>query len=233
MHFRRFFAILTLVLVGGILAACGSEDEADPTPVPTEAAVEPTPTTAADPTVEPTDEATEAAASPMASPVASPVVSPVIAGTPDGDSTSDIVPMPNSESEATPTSDSTTNIVPMPAGDLETTPTEVAMQDLEGTLTLDGREQVDFTLTEEGCVGVGEWRQLKPGAQVIVKDASGTVVDIAELEGESGGETCTWSFAFSAPVGDYFSVSIPMITEVWFAADDAWVESGVIELFVP
>lgn len=213
MQFRRFFAILTLVLVGGILAACGSEDEADPTPEPTQAATEPGPTTAIEPTAEATAEPTKATASPMASPAASPVASPV--------------------TESTPMSDSTTDIVPMPAGDTEATTVETPMQDLEGTLTLDGREQVDFTLTDEGCVGVGEWRQLKPGAQVIVKDASGTVVDIAELEAESAGDTCTWSFAISAPGSDYFSVSIPMITEVWFAADDAWVESGMIELFVP
>lgn len=219
MHFRRFFAIFTLILVGGILAACGSEDEADPTPVPTQAAVDPTATTAADPTIAPTDEATEAAASPMASPMASPVATPATESTPVNESDSD--------------TDSDTAVAAVPVGDSETTPTEVSMQDLNGTLTLEGREQVDFTLTEEGCVGVGEWRQLKPGAQVIVKDASGTVVDIAELEGESGGDTCSWSFAFSAPVGDYFSISIPMITEVWFAADDAWVESGMIELFVP
>ena len=221
MHFRRFFAIFTLILVGGILAACGSEDEADPTPVPTQAAVDPTATTAADPTIAPTDEATEAAASPMASPMASPVATPAIESTPVNESDSDS------------DTDSDTAVAAVPVGDSETTPTEVSMQDLNGTLTLEGREQVDFTLTEEGCVGVGEWRQLKPGAQVIVKDASGTVVDIAELEGESGGDTCSWSFAFSAPVGDYFSISIPMITEVWFAADDAWVESGMIELFVP
>ena len=219
MHFRRFFAIFTLILVGGILAACGSEDEADPTPVPTQAAFDPTATTAADPTIARTDEATEAAASPMASPMASPVATPATESTPVNESDSD--------------TDSDTAVAAVPVGDSETPPTEVSMQDLNGTLTLEGREQVDFTLTEEGCVGVGEWRQLKPGAQVIVKDASGTVVDIAELEGESGGDTCSWSFAFSAPVGDYFSISIPMITEVWFAADDAWVESGMIELFVP
>ena len=64
MHIRRLFAIATLILIGGLLAACGSEDE------DTEPTTTPAPTI-----VESTTEPTEAAedATPVASPAATPV----------------------------------------------------------------------------------------------------------------------------------------------------------------
>lgn len=226
MHIRRLFAIGALILIGGILAACGSEDEdTQPTPAPAtritsdqEAEIEPTATEAA------TEES--AASTPMASPAATPVT----VATPDVE----IVTVTDESSDATPEADA---VVPIIAAeeDAGASPasTEVSMVELSGTLTLDGRIQQDYTLTEEGCVGLGEWRQLEPGTQVIVRNASGTVVDVAALEKSVTEDDCAWSFAVSVPAADYFSISIPMVTEVWFDQNDPAVQSGELELFVP
>lgn len=193
MHFRRFVAICSLILIGGVLAACGSDDDASPT------ATKSMPTAAAESRVTPPGaDATPEAATPVADMAATPKVMSTVSATPDAVQTE----------------------------------TPVTLVPMTGTLTLDGREQQDYTLTDEGCVGVGEWRMLKPGAQVIVRDAAGTVVDVAQLEAGDA-DTCAWSFALDAPASDFFSVSIPMVTEVWFSADDAAVQSGEIELTVP
>lgn len=213
MHIRRLFAIATLILIGGLLAACGSEDEdTEPTAAPT----------VVESTTEPTDAATEELddATPLASPAATPVSA---VATVDADDES---------ADATPEASA---VVPIVAEDEKAWPeaTEVPMTELSGTLTLDGRIQQDYTLSEEGCVGLGEWRQLAPDTQVVVRDASGTVVDIAALEGQDSGDACAWSFAVEVPAADFFSISIPMVTEVWFDQNDPAVQSGELELFVP
>lgn len=213
MNFRRLFALCTLLLVGGILVACGSEDD-DASPTATTA-----PTVAAVATT-----AIDAEATPVGSPAATPVGAEA---TPekslDTGSQEDLVQTPQVQP-----------IVPVPEETEEAIePTPVPMVALAGTLTLDGRAQQDYTLSEEGCVGLGEWRQLKPGAQVIVRDAAGTVVDIATLEGHDSGDECSWTFAIDAPGADFFSVSIPMVTEVWFDQNDPAVQSGELELLVP
>lgn len=77
MNIRRLFAIGALILMGGILAACGTDDEeVDPTAVAplTSDEVEEIEPTATD---EATDEVTEDDATPAVSPVASPAASPV------------------------------------------------------------------------------------------------------------------------------------------------------------
>ena len=228
MDIRRLFAVCALVLVGGILVACGSEDEeVSPTATiaPTEAAAsEPTATTEVM-EEEVTEEATAAA---DATPVASPMATPVEAeATPETGLLTDT----EEDLEQTPQVEP---IVPVPDDVAEVTgSTPVPMVAISGTLTLDGRAQQDFTLSEEGCVGLGEWRQLKPGAQVIVRDAAGTVVDIATLDAQDSDDECSWAFSIDAPGADFFSVSIPMVTEVWFDQNDPAVQSGELELFVP
>lgn len=240
MHLRRLFAIGALILIGGLLAACGTDDEdVEPT-------AESEPTVAEVIEAEPTDEATEAVIGNEEDGIAdaTPAATPVEAGatpaagedattqaTPEMDV---VAPGVRDDAEATPELDAVV------AEDEEATPetaspevTEVAMTELSGTLTLDGRVQQDFTLSDEGCVGLGEWRQLAPGTQVIVRDASGTVVDIDELEGQDSGDACAWAFAVEVPAADFFSISIPMVTEVWFDQNDPAVQSGELELFVP
>ena len=228
MHIRRLFAIGALILIGGLLAACGSEDEdAEPTAAPATRI-----TSDQEAEIEPTDAAT--AESVDASPAASPAATPV---SPVATAVADIVPVTDESVDATPETDA---VVPIGTAEEAASPvsaepeaTEVPKVELSGTLTLDGRAQQDFTLSDEGCVGLGEWRQLEPGTQVIVRNASGTVVDIAQLEGQDAGDACAWSFAVDVPADDFFSISIPMVTEVWFDQNDPAVQSGELELFVP
>lgn len=237
MHFRRFVAIFVLVLLGGVLAACGAEDD-DSTPAatvaPTTAPVE----TEVVSTPEPTVAVTTPVASPVASPAATPIVATAISATEAAtpilataiSATEVATPAVVVEAESTPLADEVAR--PLVVAE-EPEPTLAPMVEIAGTLTLDGRAQQDYTLSDAGCVGLGEWRQLKPGAQVIVRDASGTVVDIAELEAHDTADACMWAFAIEVPPANYFSVSIPMITEVWFDQNDPAVTSGELELFVP
>lgn len=237
MHIRRLFAIGALILIGGILAACGTDDEdVEPT-------VEPEPTVAEISETDPIEEATEAGVddeadvTPDASPAATPVEAEATPAAVDAQATPEmdaVAPGVSEDAEATPEMDAVV------AEEEEATPetaspeaTAIPMTDLSGTLTLDGRAQQDYTLSGEGCVGLGEWRQLAPGTQVIVRDASGTVVDIAELEGVESEDACTWNFGVEVPAADFFSISIPMVTEVWFDQNDPAVQSGELELFVP
>jgi hypothetical protein len=97
------------------------------------------------------------------------------------------------------------------------------------TLVLNGTEQVDYVVTPEGCVGLGQWRSLKPGAQLVVRDANGTVVDIATLEASDNG--CSWMADITAPGSEFVSISIPMVTEVWFTQAD--IEAGEVEISLP
>lgn len=227
MHIRRLFAIGALILIGGLLAACGSEDEElEPTAAPVTRI-----TSDQEGIIEPTETAAPTESSADATPIASPAATPV-----STEATAATVTMPESDDSTVATPQAET-VVPVITAeeDAETVvePTEVPIVELAGTLTLDGRVQQDYTLTEEGCVGLGEWRQLEPGTQVIVRDASGTVVDVAALDAQSSGEDCAWTFAVDAPAADYFSISIPMVTEVWFDQNDPAVQSGELELFVP
>lgn len=231
MYIRRFFAIFSLILVGGILVACGSDDD-DAEPTATVAATE-----VAEADVEPTVIATEAVGD--ATPVSSPVATPVIdVATPDAT----VAAVMDAPLEATPdaTAEADVSVPALPVAEedaspesAEPEPTSVPMASINGTLTLDGRAQQDYSISDEGCVGLGEWRQLKPGTQVIVRDATGTVVDISQLEAGPADDTCSWSFSIEVPGADYFSISIPMVTEVWFDQNDPAVQSGELELFVP
>ncbi len=229
MYIRRLFAIGALILIGGILVACGAEDEdPEPTTAPTTdvASDEDAQTEATEAATEETEEA-PMEASPAATPV-EPAATALAAtavveesGTPQATPAMDsVVPAVSEAEEATPQAASPEAIID-------------PMTEVSGTLTLDGSTQQDFTLSGEGCVGLGEWRQLSPGSQVIVRNAYGTVVDIGELEAVESEDTCNWTFSVEVPEADYFSISIPMVTEVWFDQNDPAIESGELELMVP
>lgn len=127
------------------------------------------------------------------------------------------------QSVATPVTSLATPVSPITA-------TEVASTPVEGTLTLAGAENKEYVITPTGCVGLGDWRALQPGAQVIVRDANGSVVDISELVAATG-EGCGWTFSIDAPGSAFVSVSVPMVLEQWFTA--AQIQSGTIEIALP
>lgn len=202
--------VFTLIMAIAVLVACGNDDSDNPTPEPTRDPV--TPTQAATTVPTPTTAPMLLEATPE------PTSSEVIMATPGTD-------VPPVGIDATPVDATATPVT--------ATPVAAELTPLNGALTFEGRPQQDYVMTAEGCVGLGEWRMLKPGAQVVVKDASGTVVDVGTLESIESEDACEWVFAIDAPSDGFFSVTIPMVTEVWFHSDDDEVEAGDIELIVP
>lgn len=100
---------------------------------------------------------------------------------------------------------------------------------LAGTLVLVGQEHIDFYISSDGCYGLGAWRGLQPGAQLVVRDASGSVVDVSELVASSD-DGCAWTFETTAPADRFVSISVPMVLEHWLTADDVAGGNVVIEL---
>ncbi|MCO5229317.1 MAG: hypothetical protein M9934_13695 [Thermomicrobiales bacterium] len=126
-------------------------------------------------------------------------------------------PVPTS-SAATPVTETTAVATPV-----------VDASPLAGTLVLVGQEHVDFYISSDGCYGLGAWRGLQPGAQVVVRDASGTVVDVSNLIASTD-DGCAWTFETSAPSDRFVSVSVPMVLEHWLTADEVVSGNVVIEL---
>lgn len=218
----RVLAVLTLLVLSMVLAACGNDDSADPTAEPTatrspvlptempgtteQVEVSPTATELATPTEEQAATPNEVA---MATPAVMNVASPApvdVAATPVVAATTP---------QATPA-------VASPIAEDLSTP-------VQATLVLNGTAQVDYIITSEGCVGLGQWSGLRPGAQVVVRDADGTVVDIGDLQAGDG--DCSWVADISVPGSEFVSIGIPMVTEVWFSQAD--LESGEVEITLP
>ncbi len=96
---------------------------------------------------------------------------------------------------------------------------------------LEGVEQQDYLISPEGCVGLRDWRGMQAGAQVVVRDANGTVIDVSELEASDAVEGCSWVVDLSVPDSEFVSISVPMIADVWFSQSD--LESGEVEITLP
>ena len=214
----RVIAILTLFVLSAILTACGNgDDEAESTVEPTATRAPITAIAGATPT------GTDAAATPdvAQNPLAAPTVERVTRPPAVMDASPTIVAV----TAATPTTDPSTRVAATPAMDA------APDRPVQAVLTLGGIEQQDYLITDEGCVGLGDWRGLKPGAQVIVRDASGTVVDVGELEaGDVEGE-CSWMADLSVPTSEFVSISVPMITDVWFTQSELY--SGRVQNTLP
>lgn len=207
----RLFAVLSLFVLSAVLVACGSDDTADPTAEPT-ATRSPVISTEVPGTP---DEATVAPTEPPATPI-----------------TRSGPPLPGSEADATPIS-ATASASPVSAGTVsDPSPvTDVQLVPTEAIIRLEGNEQVDYVITDEGCTGIGNWRVLQSGTQVVVRDASGTVVDIGELEASSSGDGCSWVANVDVPESGFFSISIPMVADHWF--DAAEVDTGTLDVTIP
>lgn len=207
----RVLAILSLFALSAILVACGSEDEEDPTPEPTPTVEATTAATETEEAEETEESTTSGVATPDESGMAATPVDTAIVATP-GDNAVSATPV-----EAAPVA---TAVEPT-----------VVMTPVTASVEFTGAEQRDYMITEEGCVGIGEWSPLKTGAQVIVRDATGTVVDVAELETAEGTDGCSWTADLSVPDSEFVSISIPMVTEVWF--DQAEFEAGDVFITIP
>ena len=201
----RVIALLTLFVLSAILTACGNDNDAEGTAEPT-ATRQPVATIAAadDGTAEAEPAATRDTRT-VAVMDASPTIVEVTAATP--------IPGESTVVAATPATES------------------AATNPVQATFILTGVEQQDFLVTDEGCVGLGDRRGLKPGAQVIVRDASGTVVDVSELQPGESGDGCSWVADLSVPDSEFVSISVPMIADVWFSQSD--LGSGMVEITLP
>lgn len=244
---RKLSGMLLMMLFALVLAACGGEDEeTDPLEDATEPAaimetVEPEPTEevteeevatpdemtaedeAATPTsaVVPMDEATGATPNVVSTPVsaATPVVD---AAAPDMVAT----PVVDASPEATPLGAALTP--PTPADGAEDgEPTTIIP--LSGRVVLRGSENEAYIRANDGCIGLGQHSDMRVGRQVVVRDESGTIVGVTTLEAAET-EGCAWSFSLEVPESEFYSVAVPMKTEMVFTQEDVSEGNGDLEV---
>ena len=192
---RKFLTVIAIALMVLLLAACGGDDDPEPT-----ATVAPVATDVAStevPTADPTPEGTPA--TPGAPPVASPVVSPI--------ASPGALPVASPVGAAVPVNDAL---------------------ELSGTVLLPGTENDDFLLTDDGCVGLGEYAGVAVGQQVVVRDEMGEILGVTTLMGTDDGVACSWTFALAVPDAEFYEVELPDVTEHVFTSDD--IKSGPVEL---
>jgi hypothetical protein len=237
---RKLPAIVMMLLLSIVLVSCGAGDdeEAEPTAEPT-TVVESEPTTSANvgipgtPAIEvDEDEATPvevtvvatpapANATPAVSNDASPMASPVVAASPVTSSFASPVASPVAS--------------PQMIASLVASPTEtpVVMIEMMGLVTLDGVENTAYILTDEGCVGLGQYSGLHDGRQVVVRNEAGTIISVASLEAAEGVEGCAWDFVVQVPESDFYSVSIPMVFEQVFPQAQVRGDNGKVVIALP
>jgi hypothetical protein len=107
------------------------------------------------------------------------------------------------------------------------------MQTLSGTVSLPGTINERFVIADDGCVGLGRYAGVQAGQQVVVRNEIGGIVGVAELEATGSAVVCTWTFEVEVAESSYYTVSIPMLSERVFSADDVTDSSGQIELLLP
>lgn len=145
--------------------------------------------------------------------MASPVASPVMLATPEGTAVEEPAGM----------------IVPPAAG-----PTEPpVMIEMTGVVTLDGRPNETYVLTDEGCVAIGAYSQLHAGRQVVIRNEQGTITSVTELEPATDTEGCAWEFVAAVPESEFYSVSIPMVVEQVFPAAQVAENDGAVVIELP
>jgi hypothetical protein len=238
-HVRKLAGLMTMILVALLLAACGSDDDnGDATEVAT---------TVADIATEATTEeaaGTESAevATSEATPEVDSVVpaggsSPVAAALPGGMATPasaelppSVVGTPAASPVAATPVDAAVAPVAATGGDADATPAAEEVT-LTGRVELAGAENEAWVMTNEGCAGIGANTDLKPGQQLVVRDATGAIVGVTMLAASDETDGCSWDFSVTVPDSPYYAVSIPMTVEHVFTRDD--VEQSDGELVVP
>jgi hypothetical protein len=194
-----------MTLLVTLLAACGGGNDDDETPT-----VQPQPTQDAPTETAVTELPTLVATpgTPVALPVSSPVASPVAS--------------PAASPAASPVASPVGIGIPVGAAP------EASERELTGTVSLPGTANEDFLLTDDGCVGLGEFAGVAVGQQVVVRDETGTIVGVTRLMGSDDGISCTWRFSLAVPDASFYEVELPAVTEHVFTADE--IEDGPVEL---
>ncbi len=211
---RRLTGLGVLAIMALVLVACGG-DSGDDEPTAT---LEPTTeivATIAEPTA-PT-------VPPISSPAATPVVATPVATTNSTPAATPALATPAASPQATPVEPTGA----APAGATSET------QTLIGTVLLPGTANERFVISDDGCIGLGDYAGLQAGQQVIVRDERGTVIGTANLAATNSAVVCSWTFEIEVPVSGYYEVSIPMRAEQVYAASDVAASNGQIELTLP
>ena len=208
-----------MLLFAALLTACGSNDDADPTAAPVEPTTEAT-ATEVEPTIASTTVATPAMATPMAQ------ASPVGIASPSAIAT----PVASPEGLATPAS-VVVPVVDTATDDSASTP--VATRTLAGTVILPGTINQDFVVSDDGCVGLGEFSSMQAGRQVVVRDETGSIIGVAELAAGDAADACSWTFLVEVPESTFYAVTIPMVTERVYTHAEIIHSESEIEISLP
>lgn len=205
---RRVGGLLALLLLAGVLVACGGEsNEDESTTVPTATATTGTSVVEA-PSATPEPSATPSAATPVASPIAVLAASPI------------------ASPQATPIASPVASPVAVIA-------TPRTSWQLEGTVMLPGTENQDFVLSGDGCLGLGDYAGVGTGQQVVVKDAAGAIIGLTTLAASGSSSQCVWTFAVEVPVSDFYTVSMPLIFERSYSDADLAIIDGRLQITLP
>lgn len=226
---RKLSGMVLMIVMASLLAACGSEDEE--TESARESTVEAVSTEAAEET--PTEETIGAIGDAGDATPAS-LSTPGGIGTPAGARSpvvvaSPAVATPAAGPAATPEAGSAA--VAAPAHATPATPGEPsAMIPLSGSVILPGAENEAFIVTDDGCMGLGEFSDMQADRQVVVRDETGTIIGVATLEASEASDGCAWDFALDVPASEFYSVSIPMAAEHVFTHDEIERSDGEIAI---
>lgn len=239
---RKLAGVMTLILVALLLAACGSDDDngdatEEATTVADIATEESTEEVAETETVEATEDlANDVAVSSPAATGPGGMASPAASGapaTPASAAAASPAAMVATPADATPATDAA--IAPVAAsGDDdaadEATPAAADVS-LTGRVELPGAPNEAWVMTSEGCVGLGANTSLKPGQQLVVRDAEGAIVGVTMLAASDETDACAWDFSVTVPDSTFYEVSVPMAVEHVFTRED--VEQSGGELIIP
>lgn len=123
-------------------------------------------------------------------------------------------------------------VVPPAATSQEAAEEPVETFTLNGEVALAGQENVDYVLSDEGCVGLGANGDLRDGRQVLVRDETGTIVGVSTLA-TSDADGCVWEFSLEVPESEFYEVAIPMKTVMVFSHDEVEANNGEVSLQLP
>lgn len=107
------------------------------------------------------------------------------------------------------------------------------MVQIQGTLALNGKQNVDYVLTDQGCVGLGAYGALSAGRQIVVRDEHNTIIGVGVLEATEHESACEWSFDVTVDASEWYLVQIPMTVEYVFSAGEVQASGGQVQIRIP